>query len=91
MIQIFTLLLFFSSTNAFCQSKPKYSRDYEKKVIEYLQSKSGQEEGRRRGGLPTDDGRLLRFLISSTGAQNVLELGTGGGMSTIWLGLGVNK
>ena len=38
-----------------------------------------------------DDGRFLRVLVASTGAQRVLEIGAASGYSAIWLGLGLRQ
>lgn len=50
-------------------------------------------EGRSRGMLsvPRDDGRLLRLLVESTGAKNVVELGTSHGYSAVWMALALQK
>lgn len=47
-----------------------------------------------RAGLPdisitATQGKLLQLLTESVGAQSVLEIGTLGGYSTIWLGRGI--
>ena len=34
--------------------------------------------------VPLEDGRLLRMLAESTGAKNVVEIGTYNGYSTLW-------
>jgi predicted O-methyltransferase YrrM len=39
--------------------------------------------------VPLEDGRLLRMLAESTGARNVVEIGTYNGYSTLWLCLAV--
>ncbi len=39
--------------------------------------------------VPLEDGRLLRMLAESTGAKNVVEIGTYNGYSTLWLCLAV--
>ncbi|HUE89840.1 MAG TPA: O-methyltransferase [Vicinamibacterales bacterium] len=38
-----------------------------------------------------EDGRFLRVLIASTGAERVLEIGAASGYSAIWMGLGVRQ
>lgn len=37
------------------------------------------------------DGRFLRFLVVSSGAQRVVEIGGASGYSAIWLGLGLRE
>ena len=39
--------------------------------------------------VPLEDGRLLRMLAESTGARNVVEIGTYNGYSTLWFCLAV--
>jgi len=38
-----------------------------------------------------EDGRFLRFLVVSTGAKRVLEIGGANGYSAIWIGLGLRE
>ena len=38
-----------------------------------------------------EDGRFLRVLVASRGAQSVLEIGAASGYSGIWLGLGARE
>jgi predicted O-methyltransferase YrrM len=38
-----------------------------------------------------EDGRFLRVLVASTGAQRVLEIGAASGYSAIWIGLGLRQ
>jgi predicted O-methyltransferase YrrM len=38
-----------------------------------------------------EDGRFLRILVASTGAQRVLEIGAASGYSAIWIGLGLRQ
>jgi predicted O-methyltransferase YrrM len=50
----------------------------------------GAREANRKAGLPDIDvsrlqGKFLEFLVRISGARNVLEIGTLGGYSTIWL------
>ena len=35
--------------------------------------------------VPPDDGRILRLLAESTGAENIVEIGTSNGYATLWL------
>ena len=37
------------------------------------------------------DGRFLRFLVVSTGAKRVLEIGGANGYSAIWIGIGLRE
>jgi predicted O-methyltransferase YrrM len=51
-------------------------------------------EANRQGGLPAIDvsplqGKFLEFLVRISGARRVLEIGTLGGYSTVWLARGL--
>lgn len=61
-------------------------REAEKKILAVLDEMWKNE---RDGMLnaPPEDGRLLRVLTESTGAKNVVEIGTSNGYSSIWFGL----
>ncbi|WOE73911.1 O-methyltransferase [Alterisphingorhabdus coralli] len=53
-------------------------------------------ERNREAGLPpidvsTPQGRMLELLIKGVGGKNVLEIGTLGGFSTIWLARGLSE
>ena len=41
--------------------------------------------------VPLEDGRLLRMLTESTGARNIVEIGTYNGYSTMWFCLALRK
>lgn len=64
--------------------------DREKAVLAVLDE---MDRNQRRGSLsvPMDDGRILRLLAESTGAKNVVEIGTSIGYSAIWFCLGLEK
>lgn len=67
------------------QVAPVAKDEAEKKILEVL-----DEINRNRGmSVPRDDGRLLRILVESTGAKQVVELGTFRGYSGIWICLGL--
>lgn len=65
-------------------SSPLPKAEAEKKILAVLDEMSRNE----RGGMmsvPLNDGRYLRLLAESTGAKNVVEIGTSHGYSAIWL------
>jgi caffeoyl-CoA O-methyltransferase len=64
--------------------------DREKAVLAVLED---MDRNQRRGSMsvPMDDGRILRVLAESTGATNVVEIGTSVGYSAIWFCLGLEK
>jgi caffeoyl-CoA O-methyltransferase len=72
------------------KAAPLPKDDQEKKVLEVLDEMDTKS---RRGMLsvPRDDGRLLRLLVESTGARNVVEIGTSHGYSATWMGLALRK
>jgi len=64
--------------------------DAEKKILDVL---SEMNENERRGmmDVPMEDGRILRLLAESTGAKQVVEIGTSNGFSGIWWCLALRK
>ena len=77
------------ATAALCWAAASDSTDNraaEKKIMAVLDELWKNE---RDGMLnaPPEDGRLFRLLAESTGAKNVVEIGTSNGYSSIWFGL----
>jgi predicted O-methyltransferase YrrM len=70
------------------QSEPLGKNDAEKKLLGVLDEMLDQREP---GGMsvPRDDGRLLRLLVESIGAKNVVEVGTSVGYSSVWFSVGI--
>ncbi|MBL7133460.1 MAG: O-methyltransferase [Phycisphaerae bacterium] len=70
--------------------KPLPKDDAEKKILAVLDD---MDKNQRRGmmNVPTEDGRLLRMLVETSGAKTVVEVGTSNGMSGIWMALGLRK
>jgi predicted O-methyltransferase YrrM len=64
--------------------------DAEKKILDVLEEMNKNE---RRGMLnvPMEDGRILRLLGESTGASQVVEIGTSNGFSGIWWCMALRK
>jgi predicted O-methyltransferase YrrM len=48
-------------------------------------------KGHRFWSVPRKDGEFLHFLVKSTRARNLLEVGTSHGYSAIWLGLALEE
>ncbi|MGE5295981.1 MAG: O-methyltransferase [Solirubrobacterales bacterium] len=65
-------------------SKPPIAKsDVEKKILAVLDDMDKNQ----RGGMmnvPLEDGRLLRLLAETIGAQQIVEIGTSNGYSGIW-------
>ncbi len=61
--------------------------DAEQEVLAWLERMDGERRGMMNVSL--EDGRLLRVLVESIDAQNVIEIGTSNGYSGIWIGLGL--
>lgn len=69
--------------------KPTLAKDEaEKRILDALEA---MREGPRFANVSTTDGRLLRMLAESIGAQRVVEIGTSTGESAVWLALGLRK
>jgi len=64
-------------------SRPIPKDDAEKKILAVLDD---MDQNQRRGmmNVPVEDGRLLRLLVESLGAEKVVEIGTSNGYSGIW-------
>lgn len=62
----------------------------EKRILDVLDD---LDRNHRRGmmNVPEEDGRLLRLLVETMGAGNVVEIGTSNGYSAIWICLGLRK
>jgi predicted O-methyltransferase YrrM len=60
----------------------------EKKILDVLED---MYQNQRRGmmNVSPEDGRLLRLLTETTGAGQVVEIGTSNGYSAIWMCLGL--
>ncbi len=65
------------------KSAPLAKNEKEKKILAVLDD---LDQNHRRGhmNVPLEDGRLLRILTESIGAQRVVEIGTSNGYSGIW-------
>jgi caffeoyl-CoA O-methyltransferase len=65
-------------------SKPPLAKgEAEKKILAVLE----EMDKNQRGGMmnvPVEDGRLLRLLAETTGAKQIVEIGTSNGYSGIW-------
>ena len=67
---------------------PLAADDFEKNALAVL---SSIQENQSYRNVPQHDGRLLRIMAESTGAKNVVELGTSTGYSGICFGLALKK
>lgn len=69
-------------------NKPLAKNEAEKKILGVL---SEMYERQRQGmmNVPPDDGRLLRILAETSGAKQVVEIGTSNGYSGTWTCLGL--
>ncbi len=54
----------------------------EQKILSLIEELAGTDKSNLM--VPLEDGRLLRMLAESTGAKNVVEIGTYNGYSTLW-------
>jgi predicted O-methyltransferase YrrM len=64
--------------------------DVEKRILDVLDD---LDRHQRQGmmNVPREDGRLLRLLTESLGAQRVVEIGASNGYSGIWIALALRK
>ncbi len=60
----------------------------ERQILESLQQ---ARKGPRYANVSVTDGRLLRLLTETIGAQRVVEIGTSTGESGLWFALGLRK
>ena len=67
---------------------PLAADDFEKNALAVLEDIATNQQFRN---VPQHDGRLLRIMAESMGAQHVVELGTSTGISGIWLGLAMKQ
>lgn len=67
---------------------PLPASDAERRVLGVLED---VYRNHRYLSVPEEDGRLLRLLAESTGARNVVEVGTSTGYSGLWLALALMK
>ncbi len=70
------------------QEQPLAKDDREKRILDALDT---MREGPRFRNVAPDDGRLLRLLVETTGAKQVVEIGTSTGESAVWLALALQK
>ncbi len=66
---------------------PKPASVAEAKVLRTIAEM--ETSGAKRFGVLESDGRLLRWVVETLGAKNVIEVGTSTGYSALWLSLGL--
>ena len=66
------------------KSTPIPKTDAEKKILGVLDNMAKYQSSGMQN-VPTDDGRLLRLLVETMGAENVVEIGTSNGYSSLWM------
>ena len=74
------------SGDAALEKAPLPVDEFEKKALEVLAEINANE---KYLNVPENDGRMLRIMVQSMGANHVVELGTSTGISGIWIGLGL--
>jgi caffeoyl-CoA O-methyltransferase len=70
----------FSESNP--DKRPLAANPIEQKVLNLIEELARDDGSNLM--VPLEDGRLLRMLAESTGARNVVEVGTYNGYSTLW-------
>ena len=63
----------------------------ERKILRFLAELDQFGLSNQMFHVPPEDGNFLRFLVLSTKAKRILEIGTAHGVSAIWMGLGLRK
>lgn len=71
------------------ETLPKGNSEAEQKVLAAIDQ--AQRDGTMFQNVPSSDGRMLRLLAETSGAKNVVEIGTSTGISGMWLCLGLEK
>ncbi len=72
------------------ESLPQANSEAEKKALSVLDS-AQRNYSETYENVPVADGRMLRLLTETTGAKNVIEIGTSTGLSGIWLCMALQK
>jgi caffeoyl-CoA O-methyltransferase len=71
------------------QYPPVAKTDSEKRILATIDE--AVKAGELFANVPAADGRLLRLLVETTNAKNVIELGTSTGISGMWFCLGLDR
>ncbi len=70
------------------QKEPLAKDEHEKRLLDALET---MREGPRYANVAPSDGRLLRMLVETTGAKQVVEIGTSTGESAVWIAMALRK
>ena len=70
------------------ETMPGANSDAERRVLEEIEKARATTDYLN---VPAADGRLLRLLTETSGAKNVVEIGTSTGISGLWLCLALQK
>jgi len=65
-------------------SKPPLAKNEAEKKILAVLNELGGSGGRGMMNVPEEDGRLLRLLAETSGARQIVEIGTSNGYSGLW-------
>jgi caffeoyl-CoA O-methyltransferase len=71
------------------ETLPRANSDAEQKILSVLED--AQNKGELYANVPVTDGRMLRLLVESSAAKNVVEIGTSTGLSGLWMCIGLQK
>ena len=78
-----------ASDTSFFASDIQAKDEAEQKIFDVLKDMDKSRQGMM--SVPMEDGRFLRILAESMGAQRVIEIGTSQGFSAIWFCVGLRK
>ena len=70
------------------EKAPLAADSFEKNALDVLTDIAANQRYRN---VPEHDGRLLRIIAQTTGAKQIVELGTSPGYSGIWFGLALRQ
>lgn len=77
-----------AGSEAALQKEPLAKDDQEEQILKAM---AAMRDGPRYRNVSPDDGRLLRMLVESMDAKQVVEIGTSTGESATWIALGLRK
>src|SRR5512145_570267 len=68
---------------------PLAKNESEKLILDTINA--AFKNGDTYANVPAADGRMLRILVESTNAKNVVEIGASTGISGMWIAMGLSK
>ena len=69
----------------------QHEKPSEQEILKFLDTLFVYGQEHDMYNVPPSDGKFLRFLAASSGAQRGLEIGSSNGLSALWIGLGLKE